>query len=219
MSGHGERALAGRPLGTGLQPRSSGATHNRSSGAKAPRGLKPAPLFLFQDPALRRQALALLRRLPPLAGKPIAIATARGLRDRHGAAHAGSFLRLRRIAFDCARSEFPRVLVHELFHFVWLRAGNNLRRAFENLLAEEWRGKGRGELGWSAEFRKAALTSADVRTRSRRWREYCCESFCDTAAWLYAGVARHEEFNLEGRLRSRRRAFFRQAIESRCLPI
>jgi hypothetical protein len=44
--------------------------------------------------------------------------------------------------------------------------------------------------------------------RNRRWREYCCESFCDTAAWLYAGVARHEEFTLAAPLRAARRKWF-----------
>ncbi len=23
--------------------------------------------------------------------------------------------------------------------------------------------------------------------RTRPWREYCCESFCDTASWLHSG--------------------------------
>ena len=27
----------------------------------------------------------------------------------------------------------------------------------------------------------------DIAGRTRHWREYCCESFCDTAAWLYSG--------------------------------
>jgi hypothetical protein len=40
------------------------------------------------------------------------------------------------------------------------------------------------------------------------WREYCCESFCDTAAWLYSGVQVHSEFTLAGRYRHRRRVWF-----------
>ena len=66
----------------------------------------------------------------------------------------------------------------------------------------------RGELGWSAEWRKDALGADDVAGRTRRWREYCCESFCDTAAWLYSGVERHEEFTLGERWRRGRRAWF-----------
>jgi len=48
-----------------------------------------------------------LRRLPPLTGAPIRIETLPGLRDRRGAVHAGSFLRQRRIAFDCSRTGIP----------------------------------------------------------------------------------------------------------------
>ena len=160
-----------------------------------------------------------MRRLPPLAGAPIRIETARRLRDRRGPVHAGSFLRERRINFDCTRSEFPRIFVHEIFHFVWLRAGNPMRHSYEALLATEFAARARGELGWSAEWRKQALETRDVRLRSRRWREYCCESFCDTAAWLYAGVARHPEFTLAARFRGRRRAWFRKTVGNRELPV
>ena len=149
-----------------------------------------------------------LRRLPPLIGDPIRIEAIPNLRDRRGAVHAGSFLRQRRIAFDCTRAEFPRIFTHELFHFVWLRAGNPLRRSWETLLRNELAARARGELGWSAEWRKDVLKPADPRARSPRWREYCCESFCDTAAWLYSGVRRHEEFTLAGRWRTGRRKWF-----------
>src|ERR1035441_9078694 len=53
-----------------------------------------------------------------------------------------------------------------------------------------------GELSVSAEWRKRALRAADIDGRTRRWREYCCESFCDTAAWLYSARELHEEFTL-----------------------
>ena len=168
------------------------------------------------DPALLR---TILRRLPPLIGEPIRIETSRGLRDRRSPVHAGSFLRERRIAFDCTRAEFPRIFVHELFHFVWLRAGNPLRRSWEALLHDEFVGRARGELGWSAEWRKQALQTADLRLRSRRWREYCCESFCDTAAWLHSGVRRHPEFTLSARFCARRRAWFWKSLGNRELPV
>jgi hypothetical protein len=103
-----------------------------------------------------------------------------------------------------------------LFHFVWLRAGNPVRQSFETLLSGETR---RGELGWSAEWRMGVLTPADVQGRSRRWREYCCESFCDTAAWLYSGVRRHPEFTLAARFRRARRVWFRKTIEPGGLSI
>jgi len=149
-----------------------------------------------------------MRALPALEGDPIAIRAARGLRDRHGPVHAGSFLRKRSIAFNCTAAEFPRVFVHEVFHFVWLRAGNSRRRDFETLLRSEWLAGASGELGWSAEWRKLKLTPGDVRGRTRRWRDYCCEGFCDSAAWLYSGVRSHPEYTLASRYRTGRRAWF-----------
>jgi hypothetical protein len=174
---------------------------------------------LFQDEPREKQVRALLRRLPPLTGDPIRLAKISGLRDRHGAVHGGAFLRERRIAFDCGCAEFPRIFVHELFHFVWLRAGNPVRRAYEEVLAAEMRGRARGELGWSAEWRKEAVRPVDLTLRARVWREYCCESFCDTAAWLYSGIARHEEFTLAMRFRLRRRTWFGATIERGRLSI
>jgi hypothetical protein len=177
------------------------------------------PLVLCAQPVDEPRVRALLRRLPPLAGAPLRIENVRGLRDRRGPVHAGSFLRERRIAFDCTRAEFPRILVHELFHFAWLRAGNAVRRSWEALLENEHSARAPGELGWSAEWRKQALEGGDATCRSRRWREYCCESFCDTAAWLYSGIRDHAEFTLAGRYRARRRAWFRKTVENRELPV
>ena len=48
----------------------------------------------------------------------------------------------------------------------------------------------------------------------RRWSEYACESFCDTAAWLYAGAGEHAEFTLAARWSEARRAWF-AALEAR----
>ena len=178
-----------------------------------------APLFLFESESQQKRALALLRRMPPLTGDAILIQSARGLRDRYGAAHAGACLRARRILFDCTRAEFPRIFVHEVAHFIWGRLGNPLRWNYEDLLRREFEARALGELGWSAEWRKAALRGVDVTRRSRRWREYCCESFCDTAAWLYSGVARHPEFTLSGRFHRRRRRWFAQMLASRRLSL
>jgi len=176
-------------------------------------------LFAARDPSLARSILAVQRRLPPLSGLPIRIRKARGLRDRRGAVHAGSFLRQRRIAFDCTWAEFPRIFAHEVFHFVWLRAGNPLRLAWEALLRAERDAGALGELGWSAEWRGLALRPGDVAARRRRWREYCCESFCDTAAWLYSGVRRHPEFTLGTRFRAARRQWFQRAVGQRQLSV
>jgi hypothetical protein len=163
-------------------------------------------------------ARRLLRRLP-VKGPAPRIESAPGLRDRHGPVHAGAFLRERRIAFDCTHAEFPRIFVHELFHFVWLRAGNPVRHSYEELLLREQAARARGELGWSAEWRKRALTAHDIERRTRRWREYCCESFCDTAAWRYSGTAEHEEFTLSRRQRDFRQQWFVETIETKRMSL
>jgi len=177
------------------------------------------PIFQFAEVRLEQQAQAVLRRLPAMAGHTVRIERAPGLRDRRGPVFAGAFLRERRIAFDCTAREFGRIFTHELFHFVWWKAGNPARRSFERVLAAEWKAGARGELGWSAEWRKDALRAAGVRGRDRHWREYCAESFCDTGAWLYGGAGRHAEFTLEIRFRRRRRAWFRDFVNRGQLSI
>lgn len=161
----------------------------------------------------------LLRRLPELRGAPIRIQDSNALGKRRGPVHAGSFLRERRIAFDCTQAEFARIFVHELAHFIWLRLGNPRRRRYEELLVEELTAHARGELGWSAEMRKLALTPSIVRERSRAWREYCCESFCDTAAWRWSGLSHHPEFTLAKMHRVRRARWFDDALGSGPLSI
>jgi hypothetical protein len=174
---------------------------------------------------VRRYFLALLRRWPRLDGRPIRIRLLHSLRayrgkllsgDERGVeVHAATFLRRRRIVLDTSllddRGELRRILAHELFHFAWVRLGNGARRSYEDLLREELRRRTAGELGWSADIRKQKLTSRDRRMRGRRWREYACESFCDTGAWLLAGMARHDEYTLDVRSRTKRRRWFRDA--------
>jgi hypothetical protein len=157
--------------------------------------------------------------MPALTGLPVRVEAVRGLRDRRGPVHAGSFLRARRIALDCTRAEFPRIFVHEVAHFIWLRLGNAARLGYENVVRAEMAARARGELGWSAQWRKSALRAADIDRRTRRWREYCCESFCDTAAWLYGGIERHEEFTLGAGRRRRRRTWFAANLGNRTLSI
>jgi hypothetical protein len=108
--------------------------------------------------------------------------------------------------------ELSRIVVHELFHFVWRRMGNGTRRSFEVLLEQEMLRGARGELGWSAEWRKLALASKDHRDRSRRWREYVCESFCDSAAWFFCGRVRHAEHTLAPLFRRRRHEWFLRSV-------
>jgi hypothetical protein len=126
-------------------------------------------------------------------GRKVSIRYRRNLHDTAGnPAHAATFIRRRVIVLDPALKsharEHRRILLHEYFHFAWVRLGNPRRRAWEAFLASEWNSGARGEAGWSAEWRKQKLSDGDVAQRSRRWREYCCESFCDTAAWSTGGV-------------------------------
>lgn len=137
--------------------------------------------------------------------------------------HAGAFIRKRELVLDSGLlrrpPELARILIHEIFHFAWVRLGNGSRGSFERLLAEELRRGIRGELGWSAELRKKQLSPDQVRDRSRRWREYVCESFCDTAAWRFAGLREHEEFTLDAAARRRRRRWFRHAGLESSIPV
>lgn len=132
--------------------------------------------------------------------------------------HAAAFLNQRRVILDSALasrpSELRRIVVHELFHFVWRRLSNQQRWSWEALLHSE---RSHGELGWSAEWRKRRLTHHDRRWRTRRWREYIAESFCDTAAWLYARA--HRENTLSPRAAARRRRWFLQRIGSGPLAV
>lgn len=128
--------------------------------------------------------------------------------------HAGSFLRRREMVLDAALRglEFRRILVHEALHFAWIRLGNGRRRSWESLLAAEWRAKARGETGWSAEWRKRELGYTDVRRRTRRWREYVCESFCDTGAWILTGGRPHPETTLVTKWRPKRRQWWKNLL-------
>jgi hypothetical protein len=105
--------------------------------------------------------------------------------------------------------EFERILIHEVFHFVWVRLSNANRVSWEGLLQRELRARAAGELGWSAEWRKRTLTDADASRRSPKWRRYACESFCDSAAWLFSDLAVHDEFTLASGRRRVRRVWFR----------
>lgn len=159
-----------------------------------PRRSEPAPIRIEFRPELRAR------------GRELVSGGCAGLE-----VHAGSFLRERRIVLDSALLEQPRelarILTHEVYHFVWRRLGNTVRRSYEELLQSELRQRRRGELGDSSERRKSGLAREDILGRSRRWREYVCESFCDTAAWLAAG-GRHSEFTLDPEARRKRRAWF-----------
>jgi hypothetical protein len=153
---------------------------------------------------------------------PLKIRYRTGLTDTAGnPAHAATFIRKRLILLDkellVNPAEHARILTHERFHFVWVRLGNPLRRDWERVLQNEIAGGARGETGWSAEWRKQKLAPADFTKRTRKWREYCCESFCDTAAWF---VTEWEtEVTLANRWKAGRKTWFSRHIEGRRLPI
>jgi hypothetical protein len=144
------------------------------------------------------------------------------LRDTAGnPAHAATSIIGRFIVLDPSLKKRPRehhrILLHEYFHFAWVRLGNPRRREWEAFLAREWNSGGRGEAGWSAEWRKQKLTVEDVSRRSRRWREYCCESFCDTGAWIKGGI--DTEVTLAVSRRRARIAWFRRNFRDHLFPI
>jgi hypothetical protein len=151
--------------------------------------------------------------LPPLTGSPIHVRALPELTAHRGKllssapgrgtpVHAASFIRRREIILEyelLGKPSLPIILVHEIFHFVWARLANLTRASFTALLEEEFRGKARGELGESAAVRKEV---------DRHSRDYICESFCDTAAWLYAPPAAREHITLAARWRTRRKLWF-----------
>jgi hypothetical protein len=157
--------------------------------------------------------------LPAIVGLPIRVE----MRPSLGRFLAAASIRRRVILLDeevlGETGDFERILVHELFHFVWVRLENPLRRDWERLLGSELAHDAAGELGWSAEWRKTKLTLRDWRLRTPRWRRYACESFCDTAAWRFAGLRNHGEFTLAAPFRRSRRQWFEQNVECGALHI
>lgn len=131
--------------------------------------------------------------------------------------HAASFLRKRQIILDSAlqHRQLTRILLHELFHFAWIRLSNAQRESYEQLIAAELQRHARGELGWSAEWRKSGARDGSP----RRYREYLCESFCDSGAWRYGSIRKHDEFTLATRWRDRRKQWFDATFPDRIVRI
>jgi hypothetical protein len=155
-------------------------------------------------------------------GSKVGIRYRGNLRDIAGnPAYAAASIAARLIVLDPSLKKSPRehrrILFHEYFHFAWVRLGNPRRRAWEAHLESEWKSRGRGEAGWSAEWRKQKLSADDVAKRSRRWRDYCCESFCDTAAWIIGGV--DSEVTLARTRRRARLAWFKANFRDHLFPI
>jgi hypothetical protein len=178
-----------------------------------------------KQPAHIRSLLAgTLRLLPELTGEPITIVFRPDLtvyrgRLKSGAAqrgtpvHAAAYIRARRLVLETALMRQPGklrwILAHELFHFVWTRLGNVAREEYRSMLLSERKAGARGELGESAAFRKQRLPEGrNGVVATEAWRDYVCESFCDTAAWLYAGRCDSAAGTLAKRWRSERRRWF-----------
>jgi hypothetical protein len=151
--------------------------------------------------------------LPALVGAPVSIQILPHLTAHRGKllsgspqrgvpVHAATFLRRREIVLETQLTRNPGdlqlIVVHEIFHFAWARLGNSARRAWVALLEAEAAARACGELGESSSVNKSPECTPD----------YVCESFCDTAAWLYSGVRRSPHFTLAERWRARRRAWF-----------
>lgn len=163
-----------------------------------------------------------LALLPPLSGRPIRLRLRRELRVSGGklvrghgtSVHAATFLNRRVMLLERELADSPaelrRVLVHELFHFVWRRLGNPRRASWESLVRAEWEARARGELGWSAEWRKQALAG---KCEGRLWRDYLSESFCDTSAYLLR-LEDHEEHTLAARCCRRRANWFAPILKA-----
>ncbi|MDQ2776989.1 MAG: hypothetical protein M3Y57_19020 [Acidobacteriota bacterium] len=161
--------------------------------------------------------------LPAIAGGPISIFVRpelsvirgkllSGVSGRGTQVYAASFIRDREIVLETTlladEAVFKLIFAHEIFHFVWAGVGNGLRHSFEALLRYERRRHARGELGESSAVKKPHCEAS-----FRRWKDYVCESFCDTGAWLYSGVNDQDVFTLAERWRKKRADWFRAAFE------
>jgi hypothetical protein len=159
--------------------------------------------------------------LPPLAGRPIRVELRRSL----GPHLAATSIPRRLILIDSqtlrAPGDFERILVHEIFHFAWRRLSNQTRWSWEDLLRSELRARATGELGWSAEWRKDKLDRMDraPSAPTPAWRRYACESFCDSAAWLFSGLRDHDEYTLAPRFRRLRARWFRRRFDTEGVAI
>ncbi len=168
--------------------------------------------------------------MPALFGSPIHISAQSRLTAHRGKllsgrpelgtpVYAATFIRERRIVLESEVLDHPETLpliaIHEIFHFVWTGLGNRARHEYSELLRCEWEQRAKGELGESSSLKKERLRPGRFDPlSSRAGRDYACESFCDTAAAIYSGVADSNWFTLAQRWKKRRERWF----EERFLP-
>jgi hypothetical protein len=182
--------------------------------------------FRIPDWRARRALEPIIHGLPEYSGDPVRVRFRPDLRAWRGQllskspsgnpVHAGSEIRRREMVLDSELLKDPpeltRIFVHEVHHFVWARLGNLRRLSYERVVANEVQERARGELGWSAQILKNGLTPEDLIRRSRKWRDYACESFCDTAAWMYSAAAEHDEWTLASGRRENRARVLRDLL-------
>ena len=123
--------------------------------------------------------------------------------------HAAAFIRKRVVVLETdlflQTDRLRLILIHEMFHFVWVRLSNGQRRTFADLLLDERRGRARGEMGESADVKKRLIQEKlPFDGSSRLWRDYVCESFCDSAAVFFSGVRDRQHCTLAERWAKRR---------------
>lgn len=160
--------------------------------------------------------------LPKLFGSPICVLAqphlkayrgklVSGLNEPGMPVHAASFIRRREIYLETQLLGRPQklrmIMAHEVFHFVWPRLGNRLRAEYSGIVKAELEAGARGEVGESSDGWKRDVLRA-IEVKDGAVRNYVCESFCDTAAWLYSGVRRNAEITLGVRWRRRRLDWF-----------
>ena len=188
-----------------------------------PHQLRVSPKFAPAFPAeLRQQVLSVFAGLPMMFGNPIYFELRPELTAHWGKllsgagigvpVHAAAFIRKRMVVLEAdlfSQAEQLRlILVHEIFHFAWVRLSNGQRRAFTDLLTDEIQDRARGELGEAAGVKKRLFQeSASFDGSSRLWRDYACESFCDSGAAFFSGAAANEHFTLAKRWAGRRYAW------------
>ena len=112
-----------------------------------------------------------------------------------------------------------RIFVHEVFHFVWSKLNHATRRSWDSLIRAEMENGVRGEFAWSAELAKQRVTPDSMANHTRRWKDYLCESFCDTAAYCFGNTLPHSEMTLDSFTRRSRRAWVSAHLTERSLPI
>lgn len=177
------------------------------------------------------------RSIPPFClwfeGKPIEVSYLDAPRSRrgklvdggeHGFALDGcSFIRERRIVLASylrdKKAEHDRVLLHELFHFVWVRLGNPARREYERIIRAEYQAGVGGELGWPSLEAKTRLRTGPKDRNDPLWRDYLCESFCDSAAWLMLERPRSNNVTLPPRSRQPRVRWLERLFQSNAIHL